>query len=202
MIHHGDTLDLMTTLPGIEDVRVVLTDPPYVANKYIRELEAEHYLHVPDDMEWCGNSFHWVGMWLRPLRMRLAPEAVGWIFCNVHYMGFYLRWAHLMNWPLRGIFAMGTGEFLLAFGWPPLVASDAEAVHLAVKTHNTYGHHKHVGMLRTIVRCSLPGLVFDPFCGEGSSLVAATLEGRDTLGIDSDLATITVAEKAIRHVQT
>jgi adenine-specific DNA-methyltransferase len=53
------------------------------------------------------------------------------------------------------------------------------------KLHPT---QKPVDALRPLVRSlSYPGdIIFDPFCGSGSTLVAAQIEGRDFVGIELD----------------
>lgn len=185
-VYDGDVLnDKIADVPDLRDVQVVLTDPPYAANKYLRELEAGTALQFHDDNCWTGNIFFWVGLWFPPLRLSLPPKAVGWFFCNVHYVGFYLRWAHLLHWPLRGVFGFGTGEFLLAFGTEPLHARDMGLIDV-VLTENKYGQGKSVRMLRALLQASPAGPVFDPFCGSGSTLVAARAEGRVSLGLDCD----------------
>lgn len=55
----------------------------------------------------------------------------------------------------------------------------------------TVNHHravKSLDLLRRLIRITVApgGLVLDPFCGSGSTLVAALLEGRYALGIEID----------------
>lgn len=184
-VFEGDALETMGQIPDLDTVSVVLTDPPYAANRYCRELDDAATINLADDARWCGDIFHWVGTWLHPLRKAIPADASGWIFCNVHYVGFYLRWTHLLHWPLRGVFGFGTGEFLLAFGATPLTAEDMGVIDL-VLTANRYGQGKSVAMLRALIQTSQPGVVLDPFCGSGSTLLAAREEGRVSVGLDCD----------------
>lgn len=64
------------------------------------------------------------------------------------------------------------------------------------------GYHvtqKPVGLLRALVELTtLPGqIVLDPFCGSGSTLVAAKSVGRQYLGFDIDPASVKVAKERL-----
>ena len=58
---------------------------------------------------------------------------------------------------------------------------------------------KPVKLLRTLIELTtLPGqLVLDPFCGSGSTLVAAKLAGREYLGFEVDPEAVKVAEERL-----
>lgn len=59
---------------------------------------------------------------------------------------------------------------------------------------------KPVDVLRPIIRAFCPdgGLVLDPFCGSGSSLVAARHEGQGFLGIELDFRHSQTARERLR----
>ena len=64
------------------------------------------------------------------------------------------------------------------------------------------GHHlaqTPVKLLRALIELTTrPGqLVLDPFCGSGSTLVAAKSSNRDFLGFDVDPKAVTVAKKRL-----
>ena len=65
-------------------------------------------------------------------------------------------------------------------------------------------HHptvKPVALMRYLCRFVTPpdGLVLDPFCGSGSTGVAAVREGFRFIGIDSDGEFVKIARDRIRH---
>lgn len=66
-----------------------------------------------------------------------------------------------------------------------------------------YPTEKNLDLLRTIVlACSNPGdLVFDCFCGSGTTLVAAEQEGRNWIGIDESAKAIEVCRERLREAQ-
>ncbi len=55
--------------------------------------------------------------------------------------------------------------------------------------------------MRWLIRLITPrgGLVLDPFCGSGTTLVAALLEGFDAYGIDSDLESVDIARQRVER---
>lgn len=179
-LYSGDVREV--TLPD-EPISVVLTDPPYTCFKYIRTMEESGQLDPEADMRWCGGAFHWVGTWWWPLCGQLAPNADVWVFANIHYIGFYLRWGHLSQRHLRGFIPLQGEEVLLSFGSEALTPAQATALRQACGL-NTYGQNKPLDFLRTLLSMSTPGLVLDPFAGLGSTLDAAKLEGRQSIGVE------------------
>jgi DNA modification methylase len=66
---------------------------------------------------------------------------------------------------------------------------------------NTHPTVKPIALMRWLVRLITPpdGLVLDPFCGSGSTGIAALLEQRNFLGCDSDPEAIRIAEARLDH---
>jgi len=62
---------------------------------------------------------------------------------------------------------------------------------------------KPIALMRWLVRMVTPpgGIVLDPFCGSGSTGVAAIQEGFDVIGIDLDPDYLEIAERRIAHAQ-
>lgn len=60
---------------------------------------------------------------------------------------------------------------------------------------------KPVGLMRYLVRLVTPpgGCVLDPFAGSGSTLIGATLEGFDCVGIEQDPEYVEVARKRVAY---
>ena len=60
---------------------------------------------------------------------------------------------------------------------------------------------KPIALMRWLVRLACPhgGLVLDPFCGSGSTGIAARLEGRQFLGIEREASYVPIARARIAH---
>lgn len=77
--------------------------------------------------------------------------------------------------------------YVLAKGRPPLPEEPLSDVrdfdYTGSRLHPT---QKPVSALRPLIEsfCPVGGIVFDPFCGSGSSLVTARETGRDWFGIE------------------
>jgi site-specific DNA-methyltransferase (adenine-specific) len=67
--------------------------------------------------------------------------------------------------------------------------------------HNPHPTVKPVELMRWLVRLAAParGLVLDPFCGSGTTGIAARLEGRLFLGIEQDPSYVPIARARIAH---
>jgi site-specific DNA-methyltransferase (adenine-specific) len=69
---------------------------------------------------------------------------------------------------------------------------------------NAHPTVKPIEVMRWLVRLACPpeGLVLDPFCGSGSTGIAAVLEGRHFLGIELDPNHVQLARTRITHSAT
>jgi DNA modification methylase len=67
--------------------------------------------------------------------------------------------------------------------------------------HNAHPTVKPIDLMRWLVRLITPedGLVLDPFCGSGSTGIAAGLEGRRFLGIEREAEYVDIARSRIAH---
>jgi len=64
-------------------------------------------------------------------------------------------------------------------------------------------NQKPVVVLEQIVDylCPLPGLVLDPFCGSGSTLIAAKKTGRSYLGFDFDKEYVKISRERLEEIE-
>jgi site-specific DNA-methyltransferase (adenine-specific) len=67
-----------------------------------------------------------------------------------------------------------------------------------------YPTQKPLALLELLVRaCSPPdGLVLDPFCGSGTTLVAARRTGRRCIGIDTNDDAVIIAQRRLDDAST
>ena len=191
-ILHGDCVDVMRGLPS-DSVDFVLTDPPYG----VRYKDRSGRTVANDDrLDWLTPAFAEMFRLLKP--GSLAVSFYGWnrvdhFFAAWKAAGFTVA-GHLVfrkryASSARFLAYQHESAFLLAKGDAPLPASPLPDVldwhYTGNRLHPT---QKPAESLTPIVRtfCRPGSLVLDPFCGSGSSLVAARDAGCSWLGIELD----------------
>ncbi|MBS0642292.1 MAG: DNA methylase [Proteobacteria bacterium] len=191
-ILQGDCLDILPQITA-GSVNFVLTDPPYLARYRSRDGRS-----VPND-----DNDAWLAPAFAEIYRVLAPDTFA--------VSFY-GWPHadrfLSAWRAAGFRIVGHFVFpkrytsatrlvryqhecayLLAKGSPRepahVIGDVIDWTYSGNKLHPT---QKPLPVLLPLVEAfSAPGgLVLDPFCGSGSSLVAAKLLGRSFTGIELD----------------
>lgn len=183
VLYEGDTREVLQRPVNRDGFAVVLTDPPYAAWRYLTTLRDTGQLDLRADIEWQASVFEWVTEWYWHMRQHVRDGGASWVFCNVNYLGFYLRWARMAGWDWTRIFELADDEFVV-YGGPKLAADAQARAAMALVDRNRYGHGKDVTMLRQLLRESPPGPVLDPFAGTGSTLFAARDERREAVGIE------------------
>lgn len=190
----GDCLDVLPRLPR-GSVDFVLTDPPYLSS------------YRPRDGRTVTNDDN--GAWLEPALQELfrvlkqdafCLTFYGWPFADrfvsafrkagfrpVSHLAFMKKYASYTGYTK----AHHEVAYLLAKGVPPKPANPIPDIlrweYTGNKIHPT---QKPVSVLLPLVKTfSAPGdVVLDPFCGSGSSLVAAKTAGRHFIGIEIERA--------------
>ncbi|MDE8654206.1 DNA methyltransferase [Novosphingobium album (ex Liu et al. 2023)] len=188
----SDCIKVMRTMPG-NSVDFVLTDPPYVTR--YRDRTGRQVLN-DDNAAWIEPAFAEI--------FRLMKFGT---YC-VSFYGFNSIQQFSSAWAKAGFRVVGhivfrkryassqryltrhhESAYLLAKGHvsiPDWVIPDViDFEHIGNRYHPT---QKPVSALTPLIEsfCPQRGLVLDPFCGSGSSLVAARQQGRDWLGIELD----------------
>jgi site-specific DNA-methyltransferase (adenine-specific) len=187
---HGDCITLMRRMPSA-CVDFVLTDPPYVTRYRPRDGQT---VRNDDSAAWLRPAFRELSRLMKPATF--CVSFYGWartdqffgawraaglrpvghiVFRKLHDSGKrFLRYQH-------------EAAYLLAKGdvtEPKRPVPDV--IDMAYTGNVLHPTQKDERALRPLVQTFSPpgGLVFDPFCGSGSSLVAAAALGRAALGID------------------
>ena len=212
-LYQGDAGLTLPHLQG-ESPAVVLTDAPYFLWAHIAETCDKDRLDLLKEAEWMSDVFMTTLSWL-PLLRYLKPS-IAFFFAEPHYASMYLRVARYLKWPLvgwwpalRSVPGADHEEYLLAFAddWARKYPVNRRLVETevphALRT-NSYGQHKSQDMLRIILEASPRGLVLDPFCGSGSTLLAARWLGVPSIGIELDevIAAETINRLMLRQETT
>ena len=189
----GDCIEVMRSLPWAS-VDFILTDPPYLVN--YRDRSGRSVANDGNDGAWLKPAFRQMYRVLRP--DSLCVSFYGWNkvdlfmdawksagFSVVGHIVFRKRYASTA----RFLSYEHESAYLLAKGRPPLPASPVSDVldfpYSGNKLHPT---QKPVQPLKTLISAFTKpgGVVLDPFCGSGSTLVAAQELGRKFIGIELD----------------
>lgn len=192
VVLHDDCVARLQTLPAA-CVDFVLTDPPYL----VRYRSRTGQTLINDDND----------RWLVPAFAEIARVMKPGSFC-VSFYGWNAADRFFHAWKAAGLRVVGhlvfrkpyasSAHYLTHQHESAYLLAKGRAVAPAFPLPDTFGWdytgnrlhptQKPVRVLRPIVEsfCAPAGLVLDPFCGSGSSLVAARLCGRDFLGIETD----------------
>jgi site-specific DNA-methyltransferase (adenine-specific) len=178
---------------GSASVDFVLTDPPYLCRYRPRDGQRV----VNDDRDdWLEPAFAEMYRLLKP--DTFCVSFYGWNAADKFIgawrkAGFRLV-GHIV---FRKRYASATGyveirheqAYLLAKGRPELSGAPVPSVldweYTGNRLHPT---QKPISILRPLIEafCPADGIVLDPFCGSGSTLVAARQVGRTSVGIELD----------------
>lgn len=191
-ILHGDCVDVMQTLPAAS-VDFILTDPPYLVR--YRDRHGRRVAN-DDNTRWLKPAFAEMYRLLKP--GSLAVSFYGWNrvdsffdawksagFDVVGHVVFRKRYASSS----RFFQYRHESAYLLAKGDVKVPADPLPDVldwqYTGNRLHPT---QKPVECLTPLVStfCPAGGVVLDPFCGSGSSLVAARDAGCSYVGIELD----------------
>lgn len=191
-ILHGDCVTLMEAIPH-NSVDFILTDPPYLVNYRPRSGQ-----RVANDnaQEWLQPAAD--GMYRVLKRDALCVSFCGWTQADQ----FTAAWRKAGFRPVGHIvfrkgYASASGylrsqhemAYLLAKGRPPKPTRPiGDVIDYPYTGNRLHPTQKPVDALRPLIECFTQAgdLVFDPFLGSGSTLVAATQLGREWLGIELD----------------
>jgi len=189
----GDCVNVMRQFRS-SSVDFVLTDPPYLAHYRSRDGRT-----VANDND---------AAWLKPAFAEIFRVLCRDSFC-VSFYGWHQADKFIAAWREAGFRLAGhltftkrypsterflryhhENAYLLAKGNPPQPSQRIPDVlewrYSGNKLHPT---QKPLCVLTPLIQCfSRPGaVVLDPFCGSGSTLLAAKLQGRKYIGIELDV---------------
>jgi site-specific DNA-methyltransferase (adenine-specific) len=188
----GDCAEEMQRIPN-EIIDLVVTDPPYIAR--YKDRDARRVLN-DDNWRWITPAFSQVYRVLK--QDSYCVSFYGWqhiekLMTVWKFLGFYPV-AHLVwqkRYPSkRGIVGhMHEQAFVLAKGRPSKPSKRLpDVLPWEYSGNGLHPTEKAVSVVKPLIRAfSKQGdIVLDPFCGSGSTLLAAREIGRRFIGIEKD----------------
>lgn len=215
-IYHGD---MLTMPPVMSDMFV--TDPPYARAGGVHTGRSS----IEGSMADAGGADQFWLYWFSSVAARLAGQTAqsgcGFVFCDYRTVHLVERafsstesgWvvSQCLVWD-RESTGLGSpfraSHELIAFCRGPAFRwSGRRDITNVLRYRWPYGEHpnhpaeKPVGLLRFLIEeASFPGaLIFDPFAGSGSTLVAASQCGRRAIGVEIETANCARAVERLRQ---
>jgi DNA modification methylase len=191
-IVQGDCINVLSTFAP-NSVDMVLTDPPYLVRYQSRDGQR---VRNDDNSAWVEPAFKQIYRvlkfgsycvsfygWNRIDRFFAAWNAAG--FRAVGHLVFRKQYASggkLLRYSHECAYLLAKG------GVAPPRDPIADVIDWKYTGNRLHPTQKPVSSLMPLVSAFCPegGLVLDPFCGSGSTLVAARSAGRSFLGIEID----------------
>ncbi|GBR41339.1 modification methylase [Neoasaia chiangmaiensis NBRC 101099] len=192
VILNGDSIELMRRMDR-DSVDFILTDPPYLVSYKGRD---GRHLRNDDNARWLRPSVNQMHRILKP--GGFAISFYGWnridLFAEAWKAAGFRMVGHIV---FRKSYASSSRflryehkcAYLLAKGdVTPPARTVPDVIDMPYSGNRLHPTQKPVEALLPLVEVFCPpgGLVLDPFCGSGSSLVAARDLGRDWIGMDLD----------------
>jgi DNA modification methylase len=192
-LYHGDAREILPELQP-ETFDMVLTDPPYLVSYSGRWGSDLGVIQGDSDSSWVQPVFSEIWRLLKP--DSLCFSFYGW----QHAETFLFTWKGIGFRPVSLIALIkdrwGLGQFtraqhetayLLAKGRPRKPdAAISDVIHWEQPSPQLHPNQKPLGAISKVVHTytAQRSIILDPFCGSGTTLVAARNLGRHAVGIE------------------
>ena len=189
---HGDCISIMHSLPA-NSIDFILTDPPYLVRYQDREGRS---IQNDSNSDWLVPAFTEAYRVLKQDHFMIS--FYGWTQVDKFFhawrsAGFRIA-GHLVfrkQYASKSCFLKYQHEqaYLLAKGNPTLPENPvADVIDMPYSGNKLHPTQKPVAALKPLIEAFTQknDLVLDPFCGSGSTLLAAKILNRNYLGIELD----------------
>ena len=183
-VYNRDSFEMIKEMPN-KCVDITITDPPYGINFQSNYRKEKHKKIEGDDkfpIEFLDELFRVTRKavyvfcrWDNLKDMPKPKSVIAWVKNNWS-MGD-LKHEHGRQWEAICFYPMGGHEFEKRI--PDVITAD----RTGNKLHPT---EKPVKLIRELIKCNKGQLVFDPFMGSGTTVVACNQLGKDFIGIELD----------------
>lgn len=211
-IVQGDCLDVMKDWPD-NCVDLVLTDPPYF-------LPAKHYqtrTNFQRSFADLGIFDGFFRQWFGHIKRILCCDGHFYMFCDGQSYPIFYWHAYQFTKAARPL-VWNKGTCVLGYTWrhqhelilfaqmpeaKPINTGDGDILLARVVPVENRKHpaEKPLGLVSRIVK-KHNGLILDPFCGSGTTCVAAKMLGRRFIGIDISETYCEIARQRLEAVDT
>jgi len=191
-VFHGDCVSIMRSLPA-NSIDLILTDPPYLVRYQDREGRS---IQNDSNSDWLVPAFS--GAYRVLKQDHLMISFYGWTQVDKFFhawrsAGFRIV-GHLVfrkQYASKSRFLKYQHEqaYLLAKGNPTLPKNPiSDVIDVPYSGNKLHPTQKPVAALKPLIEAFTQknDLILDPFCGSGSTLVAAKILTRNYLGIELD----------------
>lgn len=201
-IYHGDARLLLPLLPSVS---ALITDPPYGCKRPSQWLGKREDIQGNDQV-----NTSWVS------DVRVEEGGAAYVFTSWEVMEPW-RVAMQSRWNVRSCLVWDKGLHGLADTatcWAPrhelcLFAGvgrhvlkgqrPVDVIQVQRTRESIHPYEKPVGLIRRLITASDPSTIADPFMGTGATLVAATLEGKQAIGIEIEERYCEIAAERLRQ---
>lgn len=202
----GDCIDVLKTLPS-ESVDLVVTDPPYLVN--YKSNDGRTILNDKNE-DWMKPAFEQIYRTLKKNTFMVC--FYGWPKVDrfmEHWKsaGFFpvghLVWPKRYSSRSRYVAYSHEQAYLLAKGWPEVPAEPIKDIQRWHYSGNgLHPTQKSVNILTPLIESfSKAGdLIVDPFCGSGSTAIAAHQLGRRFLAIEKSPDYFKIAHERLQQI--
>ena len=199
----GDCIEVMRRLPD-ESIDFVLTDPPYTTAYRPRDGRT---IRNDDRSDWIAPAFQEIYRVLRP--DSICMTFYGWPNVDKFFSAFraagFRPVSHICftkDYTSRVGYTAGRHEvaYVLAKGRPPMpIEPPSDVIRWQYLDGDLHPTVKPADCLVHFIEAySKPGgVVLDPFCGSGTTLLAAKLWDRNYIGIEIDAGYVKVAREEV-----
>lgn len=226
-VRRGEALALLREMPDAS-VDAVITDPPYSSGgqfrgdrvggnrKYLTDTAADFPDFEGDSRDQRSFAL-WCSIWLTEAHRVCRPGGVVVVATDWRQLATTHDAVQVGGWVLRGVVPWvkptarpQLGRFSSSAEY--FVWGSRGALPVQGQTHPGYHEtiaprdrehptEKPVEVMRWLVRIAPEGgTVLDPFCGSGTTLVAALAEGRRGIGFELSTDYAAIAERRCREV--
>jgi DNA modification methylase len=202
---HGDCISIMRSLSA-DSIDFILTDPPYLVRYQDREGRS---IQNDSNADWLKPAFSQAYRVLRQDRFMIS--FYGWTQVDKFFQawrsaGFRIV-GHLVfrkQYASKSRFLKYQHEqaYLLAKGHPALPENAIpDIIDMPYSGNKLHPTQKPVAVLKPLIEAftQKKDLVLDPFCGSGSTLLAAKILNRNYLGIELDAQHHAAANKRLHR---
>lgn len=182
-LYCGDCIDILPQLPKVD---LVFADPPY--NLGIGYETHQDNMGINEYKQWCSEWFQMLCVLTTKIIMTIGKNNLP-MWYQISIPIDTAPWVHKNGVSGGRISNLSLWEPILFYGHFDRNSRASDLFEYNLERQETGNEHpcpKQIKLITDILSCYSPGggTVIDPFCGSGTTLVAAKQLGRKAIGIE------------------